>query len=107
MKKEINNHAAHLGLTFERLTATLFLPSELSLIEQDAEHFAELVSSRRRWVRVCDLVVPGVTTEEMALCHLLWLQGIGRVVVEDADPYCGALLLRLSLPTAGKRVALS
>lgn len=102
MKKEIRNHAAHLGLTFERLVGALFLPSEITMFESDSDHYAELISSRRRWVKISDLIVPGATTVEMALCHLLWLQGIGRVVVEDADPYCGALLLGLRLPAAGK-----
>lgn len=98
MKKEITKHAAHLGVTLERLIAILFLPEELDLIYQDPDHCTEHIAARSRWIRLEELVIPEVTTEETALLHLLWLQSIERVVVEGVDPASDAMLLHISLP---------
>ena len=43
-----------------------------------------------------NLVVPGVTDKEMVLIHLLWFQSIKRVVIYDADPLSGAVLISLN-----------
>ena len=107
MKKEVFNHKAHLEITFERLIAVLFMPQELDLIYSDKDHCAEHLSSRYSWVTVDKLVVPGVTTEEMVLLHLLWLQSIGRVIIEDIDPASSAVLLHLNIPANTKDDALS
>ena len=95
---EVTNHTQHLGITMERLMAILFMPEEFDLIIQDKEHFAEHVKARSRWVKISELVILGVTTSQMVLIHLLWLQSIGRVVVEDIDPYSGAVRLHVCLP---------
>ena len=97
MKKEVMKHKRHLEVTFERLLKLLFSQEELDMIFVDAEHCQELLSSRSRWIRTDSLAVEGVNTERMALIHLLWLQHIGRVVVEDIDPLLGALLVRMDL----------
>lgn len=33
----------------------------------------------------------------MVLHHLLWLLRIGRVVIEDVDPLCGAVRVRIRM----------
>ena len=98
MKKQVYEHKAHLEITFERLIAVLFMPRELELIYSDKDHCAEHLSSRYSWVTVDKLVIPGATTEEMVLLHLLWLQSIGRVIIEDVDPVHNAVLLHLNIP---------
>ena len=106
MKKQVYEHKAHLEITFERLLAIIFTPQEPDLIYFDKDHCAEHLSSRYLWVTVDKLVVPGATTEEMVLLHLLWLQSIGRVVIEDIDPAHNAVLLHLSI-SKGKTPKLS
>lgn len=98
MKKEVINHQLHLTVTFERLIAVLFPFGEFEKISQDKEHFIERIEARSQWVKVDELVIPHVTTAQMVLIHLLWFQSIGRVIIEDVDPYSGALCLHLHLP---------
>ena len=97
MDKEIKNHIEHLTVTFDRLVELLGLDKVVDL-RPDAELLREAADDRVAWIRTADLAVPGVTTEVMALHHLLWLQHIGRVVVEDVDPLCGAVKIRIHLP---------
>lgn len=97
MKKEILRHKRHLEITFERLIALLFMPEELELIAIDKEHYAEHIASRSRWITIDEIVIPGATTDRIAFSHLLWLQSIGRVVIEDVDPLIGAIRLHLYL----------
>lgn len=97
MKKEVTNHLRHLSVTFDSLVAALFTDQELELMSQNPEHASELLSVRSRWVKVDDLAVSNVTTVKMVLIHLLWFQHIGRIVIEDIDPYFGAVLLHLRI----------
>ena len=97
MKKEVTNHLRHLSVTFDSLVAALFTDQELELMSQNPEHALELLSVRSRWVKVEDLAVSNVTTVKMVLIHLLWFQHIGRIVIEDIDPYFGAILLHLRI----------
>ena len=97
MEMEITNHIEHLTVTFDRLVELLGLDKVVDL-RPDAELLREAADDRVAWIRTSDLAVPGVTTETMALHHLLWLQHIGRVVVEDVDPLCGAVKIRIHLP---------
>ena len=97
MKKEVTNHLRHLSVTFDSLVAALFTDQELELMSQNPEHASELLSVRSRWVKVDDLAVSNVTTVKMVLIHLLWFQHIGRIVIEDIDPYFGAILLHLRI----------
>ena len=97
MKKEVLNHIQHLGVTFDRLLNVLFTEKEMDLMTQDLDHFSEYIATRSRWVKVDDLVIPNVTTGRMVLIHLLWFQSIGRVVIEDIDPFSGAILLHLHI----------
>ncbi len=94
---EIKNHIEHLTVTFDRLVELLGLDRVVDL-NPDAELLREATENRVAWIRTADLAVPGVTTEAMALHHLLWLQHIGRVIVEDVDPLCGAVKIRVHLP---------
>ena len=91
MKKEIENHIEHLEVTMERLFTTLYSDDELNLIYQE-----ENLSMKKSWVKVSNLVIPGVTNKEMVLIHLLWFQSIKRVVIYDADPLSGAVLISLN-----------
>lgn len=84
--KEIYNHKAHLGVTLERLIILLSSPEELQALHSE-EPITKLDLSRSTWVKISDLVVPGVTTETMVTLHLLWFQSINRIVIEDVDPY--------------------
>ena len=97
MKKEVMHHLKHLSVTFDRLVATLFTDQELDLMSHNPEQASEFLSVRSRWVKVEDLSVPNVTTVKMVLIHLLWFQHIGRIVIEDIDPYFGAVLLHLRI----------
>ena len=97
MGMEITNHTEHLSVTFDRLIVLLGLDKIVDM-RPDAELLREAADDRVAWIRTADLAVPGVTTETMALHHLLWLQHIGRVVVEDVDPLCGAVKIRIHLP---------
>ena len=96
MKKEIENHIKHLEVTMERLFTTLYSDDELNLIYQEEDHICENLSIKKSWVKVSNLVVPGVTDKEMVLIHLLWFQSIKRVVIYDADPLSGAVLISLN-----------
>ena len=78
MSKEIENHIKHLEVTMEMLLT------------------CENLSIKKSWVKVSNLVVPGVTDKEMVLIHLLWFQSIKRVVIYDADPLSGAVLISLN-----------
>ena len=97
MKKEVMHHLKHLSVTFDRLIATLFTDQELELMSHNPGQASEFLSVRSRWVKVEDLSVPNVTTVKMVLIHLLWFQHIGRIVIEDIDPYFGAVLLHLRI----------
>ena len=71
-------------------------------MSHDPEHASEFLAVRSRWVKVEDLVVSNVTTVKMVLIHLLWFQHIGRIVIEDIDPYFGAVLLHLRIEKQNK-----
>ena len=75
---------------------TLYSDDELNLIYQEEDHICENLSIKKSWVKVSNLVVPGVTDKEMVLIHLLWFQSIKRVVIYDADPLSGAVLISLN-----------
>lgn len=96
MKKEIKNHIKHLEVTMEMLLTTLYSDDELNLIYQEEDHICENLSIKKSWVKVSNLVVPEVTNKEMVLIHLLWFQSIKRVVIYDADPLSGAVLISLN-----------
>lgn len=96
MKKEIENHIKHLEVTMEMLFTTLYTDDELKLIYLEEDHICENISLKKAWVKVSQLVVPGVTDKEMVLIHLLWFQSIKRVVIYDADPLSGAVLISLN-----------
>ena len=96
MRKEIENHIKHLEVTMERLFTTLNSEDELNLIYQEEDHICENLSMKKSWIKVSKLVVPGVTDKEMVLVHLLWFQAIRRVVIYDADPMSGAVLISLN-----------
>ena len=97
MKKEVMNHLKHLSVTFDRLIAVLFTDEELDLMSHNPELASEFLAVRSRWVKAEDLAVSNVTTVKMVLIHLLWFQHIGRIVIEDIDPYFGAILLHLHI----------
>ena len=80
----------------ERLFTTLYSDDELNLIYQEENHLSENLSMKKSWVKVSNLVVPGVTNKAMVLIHLLWFQSIKRVVIYDADPLSGAVLISLN-----------
>ena len=96
MRKEIENHIIHLEVTMEMLLSTLYSDDELNLIYQEEDHICENLSIKKSWVKVSNLVVPEVTNKEMVLIHLLWFQSIKRVVIYDADPLSGAVLISLN-----------
>ena len=96
MRKEIENHIKHLEVTMEMLLTTLYSDDELNLIYQEEDHICENLSIKKSWVKVSNLVVPEVTNKEMVLIHLLWFQSIKRVVISDADPLSGAVLISLN-----------
>lgn len=101
MKKEVENHLVHLSRTFERLITTLFPEDEFDLITSaDRESAILMLTTRKSWIKVSDLVEPGVNTEKMVLIHLLHLQSIGRVIVDDVDPQTGAILVHLGFDDA-------
>lgn len=96
MRKEIENHIKHLEVTMEMLLSTLYSDDELNLIYQEEDHICENLSIKKSWVKVSNMVVPEVTNKEMVLIHLLWFQSIKRVVIYDADPLSGAVLISLN-----------
>ena len=93
---EVKNHLKHISVTLatllEQLNVEPILKSELEPTE-----ISEALKKRVSWIKTSDLAVPEVTTEKMVLLHLLWLQHIGRIVVEDIDPQCGAIRIRISI----------
>lgn len=98
MKKEVINHIRHLEVTFDKLLQLLFSEEELNGILADAQSAPILLSSRTSWIKTKDLAVEDVTTEKMAFIHMLWLQSIGRISIEDIDPFSGAIRLHICLP---------
>ena len=92
---EVKNHLKHISVTLvtllEQLNVEPILKSELEPME-----ISEALKKRVSWIKTSDLAVPEVITEKMVLLHLLWLQHIGRIVVEDIDPQCGAIRVRIS-----------
>ena len=103
MKKEIENHIKHLEVTMERLFTTLYSDDELNLIYLEEDHISENLSMKKSWIKVSQLVVQGVTDKEMVLIHLLWFQSIKRVVIYDADPLSGAVLISLNFDLMKRR----
>ena len=95
MSLEVKNHLKHISVTLvtllEQLNVEPILKSELEPTE-----ISEALKKRVSWIKTSGLAVPEVTTEKMVLLHLLWLQHIGRIVVEDIDPQCGAIRVRIS-----------
>lgn len=94
--KEVINHTKHLEVTFDRILTALFSNEELDSMGSSPESAIELMSCRKAWIKTSALAVEGVSTENMALTHLLWFQHIGRVVIEDIDPFSGAVLVHLN-----------
>ena len=92
---EVKNHQKHISVTLatllEQLNVEPILKSALEPME-----ISEALKKRVSWIKTSDLAVPEVITEKMVLLHLLWLQHIGRIVVEDIDPQCGAIRVRIS-----------
>ena len=93
---EVKNHLNHISVTLatllEQLNVEPILKSALEPME-----ISEALKKRVSWIKTSDLVTPDVTTEKMVLLHLLWLQHIGRIVVEDIDPQCGDIRIRISI----------
>lgn len=99
---EVINHKEHLMVTFDRLIGLLFSSKELDAMVIDRELAKKLIAARRKWIRTSDLAVPGVTTEKMALIHLLWLQRVRTIIIEDIDPLSGAVLVRSGITVGNK-----
>lgn len=97
MSEEIKNHKEGLEATFERLVTSLFTENELNLIYLEADPAPENLCRKRAWIKVSNLVEPGITDKEQVLLHLLWFQSIRRVVIYDVDPVSGAVLIRLNI----------
>lgn len=95
--KEIENHLQHIAVTFDKILGVLKIDEILNTPGILPDIFEQVVSERESWIKTCNLVVEGVTTEAMVLHHLLWLQSIGRIVIEDDDPYFGAVRLRVNV----------
>lgn len=102
--KEVENHLKHLEATFDRLITLLFTEDEFNAICALKEDAASLFSSKSAWIKTSDLAIEDVSTEKMALIHLLWFQSIGRVVIEDIDPFSGAVLLHLNFKDCEKEM---
>lgn len=95
--KEVLNHTKHLEATFDRLITILFTEDEFDAItSMNKSDVPSLLSSKSSWIKTSDLAIEDITTEKMALIHLLWFQSRGRVVIEDIDPFSGAVLLHLN-----------
>lgn len=95
--KEFQNHLKHLEVTFDRLITCLFTKKEFESITRSIDIGPKLLTEKTAWIRVDDLAVEGVTTANMALIHLLWFQRVGRIVIEDIDPFYGLVCLHLEL----------
>lgn len=102
MKKEVKNHLKHLEITFDKLCTALFPRDELDTLLGDKEHAVEFLEGRKAWIKTNDLVYEDVTTEKMVLIHLLWLQRIGRIVIDDIDPFSGVILIQLDFSNLSK-----
>ena len=94
--KEIYKHTEGLKATLENLFTALYSDDEQNLIYMESDHVCENLSLKKSWIKVSKLVVPRVTDKEMVLVHLLWFQAIRRVVIYDADPMSGAVLISLN-----------
>lgn len=99
---EVTNHKEHMMVTFDRLIGLLFSSEELDAMIIDRDLAKKLIAARRKWIRTSDLAVPGVTTEKMALIHLLWLQRVRTIIIEDIDPLSGAVLVRSGITVKNK-----
>lgn len=99
---EAERHQKHIAVTFGNLLEKLEVGT---LLDADLTPtvLSEALKKRVSWIKTADLVTPGVTTEKMVLHHLLWLQHIGRIVIDDIDPYCGAIRVRISIDDIQKR----
>ena len=95
--KEVLNHLKHLEVTFDRLIACLFTEKEFEAITRSIDIGPILLADKTAWIKVDDLAVEGVTTVNMAVIHLLWFQKVGRIVIEDIDPFYGLVCLHLEL----------
>ena len=93
---EVKNHLNHISVTLATLLEQLNVEPILKSAVEPME-ISEALKKRVSWIKTSDLVTPDVTTEKMVLLHLLWLQHIGRIVVEDVDPQCGAIRVRISI----------
>lgn len=102
--KEVENHFKHLEVTLDKLIDLLFTEDEFNAICALREESPSLLSSRSAWIKTSDLALEGINTEKMALIHLLWFQSRGRVVIEDIDPFSGAVLLHLSFKDIEKNM---
>ena len=71
MSKEIQNHRDSLEVTFEHLETSLFTENELNLIYLEADHAPENICRKKAWIKVSNLVEPGITDKEQVLIHLL------------------------------------
>lgn len=99
---EVLNHKKHMMVTFDRLIGLLFSSKELDAMIIDRDLAKKLIAARRKWIKTSDLAVPGVTTEKMALIHLLWLQRVGTIIIDDIDPLSGAVLVRSGITVKNK-----
>lgn len=95
---EIDNHIVHIAYTYDRMIHLLFNELEAS------GFYAGIPMRRTRWIKTRDLAVEGVNNERMAITHLLWLQQMGRIIVEDMDPYLGIVRVCV-LPVSKETVA--
>lgn len=100
--KEVENHIKHLEVTFDRLLNSIFTDEEIRSILTLKKEGIPIFSQKSAWIKTSDLVLEGITTEKMALIHLLWFQSIGRIVIEDIDPFSGAVLIHLSFKDVEK-----
>ncbi len=83
--------------------ALIFSEKEWQELTEQEDGFAERISSHRSWIKTSEFALDGIITERMALIHLLWLQKVGRVIIEDIDPLAGALLVRLDFSIFEKK----
>lgn len=84
---EAYNHIVHIAHTYCKLRELLFLQgTEDNIFGQPA---------RTAWVKTRDLAVDDISNERMAITHLLWLQCQKRLVIEDIEPYTGAVLIKM------------
>lgn len=94
--KEILNHADLLAVTTDRILELLGF-GDFPDNQADPVTLTGELESRSRWIKTQQLALPGLTTEVMALHHLLYLTSIGRIEVLDDNPAEGSVLVRLRL----------